>query len=425
MSDRKYCPECNTPLNGYEKFCKNCGASFQDPDTDNSENNSGAIATNRETSGDDISRNNVMGNINKTTTNNTSNSLTNNKVDNSVSTVNTSSNVTNTSSSVDNSTVHNTTIVMGGKNEAEFCEVCGNPFEGKHARCPKCGKSICFDCKVKGKNRCVECEKKAINEYRMAYQELMLTTNGNIGAAGRQMMNRKAQELEVEDKKKSIEEEIDSMYKAEVKAKQPEVIAAAAATVSVAVATDRDKTQSAASKQQESKGVGALTDKSAGLKPYNVPKQSGSSGMWPLILSAVVAIVVIYLLFGGGDKQSTVAPLADEQNTIQSETAQPVQQAAQPAPVKQAEVQPAEVPEAAPVVKKNDVNYDAGMKAYEAGNGLEAVKKFKASGSADSYYMLGVIYESGCGSVGKNAMMARQNFKKAADMGHAEAKERL
>lgn len=425
MSDRKYCPECNTLLNGYEKFCKNCGASFQEPDTDNSENNSGAIATNRETSGDDISRNNVMGNINKTTTNNTSNSLTNNKVDNSVSTVNTSSNVTNTSSSVDNSTVHNTTIVMGGKNETEFCEVCGNPFEGKHARCPKCGKSICFDCKVKGKNRCVECEKKAINEYRMAYQELMLTTNGNIGAAGRQMMNRKAQELEVEDKKKSIEEEIDSMYKAEVKAKQPEVIAVAAATVSVAVATDRDNTQSAALKQQESKGVGALTDKSAELKPYNAPKQSGSSKMWPLILSVVVAIVVIYLLFGGGDKQSTVAPLAEEQKTIQSETAQPVQQAAQPAPVKQAEVQPVKVPEATPVVKKNDVNYDLGMKAYETGNGLEAVKKFKASGSADSYYMLGVIYESGCGSVGKNAMMARQNFKKAADMGHAEAKERL
>ena len=52
-------------------------------------------------------------------------------------------------------------------------------------------------------------------------------------------------------------------------------------------------------------------------------------------------------------------------------------------------------------------------------------KHFKASGSADAYYMLGVIYEQGCGSVGKNAMMARQNFKKAADLGNAKAKAKL
>ena len=65
------------------------------------------------------------------------------------------------------------------------------------------------------------------------------------------------------------------------------------------------------------------------------------------------------------------------------------------------------------------------MEAYKAGNGLEALNKFKASGSADSYYMIGVIYESGCGTVGKNAMMARQNFKKAAGMGSAKAKAKL
>ena len=70
------------------------------------------------------------------------------------------------------------------KEEAEYCEVCGNPFDERHARCPKCGKEICFDCKVKGKNRCVECEKKSINEYRLAFQQLLLTTNSNIDIAG-------------------------------------------------------------------------------------------------------------------------------------------------------------------------------------------------------------------------------------------------
>lgn len=431
MSEIKYCPECNAPLEGDEMFCDNCGASLKDINTDNSENSSGAIATNRETEGDEITRNNVMGSINKTTTNTTNNNLTNNKTDNSVttSTVNSTSSVTNNSSTVDNSTVHNnTTIVMGGKNEAEFCEVCGNPFEGKHARCPKCGKSICFDCKVKGKNRCIECEKKAINEYRMAYQELMLTTNGNIGAAGRQMMNRKAQELDIEDKKKSIEEDINSMYKTEPKAKQPEVIpAAAAATVAAA---GRINTQNNAPKPMDSKSIGALSDKTADLHPHNAPKQ-GSSKKWLLIVSAVAVIALAYLLFGGGGNQPVAAPV-EEQTAVEPEKPQPTQKKTESTPTKQAETQPTKKAEPAPAkqaepvpVKKTDVIYDAGMKAYEAGNGIEAVKKFKASGSADSYYMLGVIYESGCGTVGKNAMMARQNFKKAADMGHAEAKAKL
>ena len=77
----------------------------------------------------------------------------------------------------------------------------------------------------------------------------------------------------------------------------------------------------------------------------------------------------------------------------------------------------------APVVK--DENYEAGMKAYEAKNGVEAVKKFKASGSAKSQYMIGLIYENGCGSIGKNAMKARQAFKEAAKLGSEDAKAKL
>ena len=65
------------------------------------------------------------------------------------------------------------------------------------------------------------------------------------------------------------------------------------------------------------------------------------------------------------------------------------------------------------------------MKAYNAKNGLDAISHFKKSGSAKAYYMLGVIYESGCGNVSKNAMLARKNFKKAAELGSAEAKAKL
>ena len=425
MSEKRYCPECNAPLEGNETFCDNCGARLQEPTTDNSQKSEGAIATKGDTSDEDISRNNVMGSINKTTTNNTSNSVTSNNIDSSTNTSTVTSNIQSNSNSIDNSTVNNnTTIVMGGKSEAEFCEVCGNPFDGKHARCPKCGKSICFDCKVKGKNRCVECEKKAINEYRMAYQELMLTTNGKIGAAGRQMMNRKAQELDVEDKKKSIEEEIDTMYKCETKAQQPEVIAATAAA---ATATNGRRPI-----EQSSKSIGALSDQQPKLQPHNGGNNSGGSKKWFILGSVIAVILLAYIIFGGGNTQPT-APAPDETAAQQEPPAAAPAPAATPAPAAQqkpaakpaATQQKAEAAHAAAPAPKKDPLYDAGMKAYEEGNGLEAVKKFKASGSAEAYYMLGVIYESGCGGIGKNAMLARQNFKKAANMGHAAAKAKL
>ena len=65
------------------------------------------------------------------------------------------------------------------------------------------------------------------------------------------------------------------------------------------------------------------------------------------------------------------------------------------------------------------------MAAYKAGDGLGAISKFNASGSAQANYMLGMIYEKGCGNVAANAMMARKYYKEAAKLGSEEAKAKL
>ena len=72
-----------------------------------------------------------------------------------------------------------------------------------------------------------------------------------------------------------------------------------------------------------------------------------------------------------------------------------------------------------------DAPYEEGMVAYEAGNGLEAIRAFNRSSYPEAYYMLGIIYEQGCGSIGKNPILARRNFKKAAQLGSEVAKTKL
>jgi TPR repeat protein len=72
-----------------------------------------------------------------------------------------------------------------------------------------------------------------------------------------------------------------------------------------------------------------------------------------------------------------------------------------------------------------DSAYVEGMAAFDARQGLEAIQAFNRSSYPEAYYMLGVIYEQGCGTIGKNPMLARKNFKKAAEMGSETAKTKL
>lgn len=381
MNNDKFCPECGEKIEDGERFCQNCGTE---------------IPAEKKTSNDDSAmigagaRANVTGGIHKTL--NTSN------VDNS-STVN-----------------HNTTYVMS--NKSEYCEVCGNPLEEKHARCPKCGKEICPDCRVKGKNRCIECEKKAVDEFRTTLQQLLLTTNGNIGIAGRQLINQKARELDIEDKKESIVNELAEVYKPSVRAEQPDVIPAAATVASAAAA------QNAA---PGAKGVNLMDERRKNIADTQ-KKTSGPAKFIGYLIGVVVNIAIIVAIVNAcekdetttEDKQTTTVeattPAKEEKATTTQETrVQKVVEEAKPAVT---EVKTVEV-------KKADPNYDKGVKAFDNDNGRDAIKYLTRSGSADAYYMLGVIYENGCGTIAKNPIKARQNYKKAAEMGNTEAKNKL
>ena len=441
MSKERFCPECGAKIAENERFCPDCGADIA-TETETARQPELPVQPERRESpvrqeptqqeqqdGRVIgigARANISGGI-STTTNSMSTST-------STRTSNTSVNTSN----VDNSSTvnHNTTIVMG-KDKAEYCEVCGNPFGEKHARCPKCGKQICFDCKVKNKNRCIECEKRAINEYRVAFQQLLLTTNGNIGIAGRQMMDSKARELDVEDVKAGIEKELTDLYKPATKPVQPTVAPASHAQAAPAQQTNNQNSQGQ-NNQNGQKGVGTLTGE-APLPPRTgntggnkyAPEKKKNKWLLPAIIVVIIIVVAVVVLKPKGEKkQADTAPAKTEQTqpaasqTSTPQAAEKVTGGSAPAQSVQ-KVQTAKKPAAEQAAPKKDADYEAGMAAYEKGEGLEAIEHFTSSGSADSYYMMGVIYEQGCGSVGKNALKARQNFKKAADLGSAKAKAKL
>ncbi len=177
------------------------------------------------------------------------------------------------------------------------------------------------------------------------------------------------------------------------------------------------------------KGIGAIAGGQG-----DKPKTGGNNnGNMTKIIAVCVGLVVVIGLFFVLSKPGETA-VSPKENTPQEEvegnshTERPASEETSVSTEAAPEIRtvPASTKKTAPAAEKvSDSNYENGMKAFKSKDGLEAIKYFKSSGSAESNYMLGVIYEQGCGNVAANAMMARKYFKTAAKMGSEAAKAKL
>ena len=186
-----------------------------------------------------------------------------------------------------------------------------------------------------------------------------------------------------------------------------------------------------------SKGFGAKSGAASNLGGKAPDGGGNSNGSKMKIIAVCVGLVIVIgLYFALKTPGGTVSPQKEDAFKEQVEEAAE-NRSAEPSVAGSASGIDEAAPKASrsiPVSPKTptpaaekvvDSNYEKGMKAYQSKEGLEAIQYFKSSGSAESNYMLGVIYEQGCGNVATNAMMARKYYKAAAKMGSEAAKAKL
>lgn len=186
--------------------------------------------------------------------------------------------------------------------------------------------------------------------------------------------------------------------------------------------------------------IPAHTRATVGDPINNTHTQSKTNTTLITLLLGIIAIIAIVLLLGKGQSiEQNVTVITGKEQVEKSKDneekssdnpvsiGKPENPGVQPQEVSNGGTTPRPTP-AKPTPKpqpKVDANYEAGMAAYNAGEGLEAIKRFQASGSAEAYYMLGTIYERGLGSIAANQMKARDYYKKAKNLGSEKAKAKL
>ncbi len=207
----------------------------------------------------------------------------------------------------------------------------------------------------------------------------------------------------------------------------------------------RAQQETHAAPADEQKGVGAINGNRRPIKA-DVSHKELPKWFYPVI-TVVVATIVLFFIFRPNQETASTTPAQGEQvvstrrpaeekavspqttgNTTTQTRAQKEKMQTISHEEKQggsATVSSGTTAHKSQTVQAKDPDYESGMTAYNANDGLTAIKAFKASNTKESVYMLGIIYEKGCGNVSANALMAHKYFKQAAEMGHSEAKSRM
>ena len=214
---------------------------------------------------------------------------------------------------------------------------------------------------------------------------------------------------------------------------------------------------------QESKGYtlntagGPLNPTVTSFTQAPQPKKKSKAGLW-VVLALVVAAGAFLFMKGGSEESAVETPVAQtEQKAVKAaEPAAPVKEeapvakpAAEPAPEAAPAATPAPAPAAEPVKEapKQTMAQKAvsaagqapaagpqsdalaqGMEAYKNGNFKEAHDLFKraaTAGNAEACYQLGLMLSTGKGTIAKNPLQGKVWMKKAAGLGHEEAKKAL
>ena len=168
--------------------------------------------------------------------------------------------------------------------------------------------------------------------------------------------------------------------------------------------------------EEGQKGLGSID----GRRPAHA---ESSKKWWIAVVAVAVVAIVAIMMIPEKEEETTstqlttapaVAPKENKPNsTKKTTTTKPTAQKATAETVVATSTTNAQATAKPIAAKPVDRNYESGMKAFKAGDGLAAIQAFKASGSKESLRMIGKIYEEGCGSVEANAMMARKYYKEA------------
>lgn len=229
----------------------------------------------------------------------------------------------------------------------------------------------------------------------------------------------------------------------------------AASQTSPVKPTQSSQQSQSAKPAQESKGYtlntagGPLNPTVTSFSQAAQPKKK-SGGKW-IAVAAVIAVVAVgaFIFTQGSDDKDAIetktveavetpaqasAPVATPTPAVTSTpdpSPTPVQTAApeaKPAPKQSMAARAAgTATQASSASPQSDV-LTQGLEAYKKGNYKEAHDLFKraaTAGNAEACYQLGLMLSTGKGTVAKNPLQGKVWIKKAAGLGHAEAKKAL